>query len=121
MLHKSDLQTNIVSVFLIDAFIKTAKGALRSSPIPSDPEKAYATPNKIQFTENSSPSSHGLSYRQTLRISFPNEDLERDKRFDKYIGTKAIQFTLCTGSTILIRLIDYYMHMRSMCGVTTNL
>lgn|SRR5699024_1720697 len=120
MLHKSDLQTNIVSVFLIDTFIKTAKGALRSSPIPSDPEKAYATPNKIQFTENSSPSSHGLSYRQTFRISFPNADLERDKRIDKYIGAKAIQFTLCTGAKVLLGLNDQYQNTRLKCEVTST-
>lgn len=120
LLQKSDLQTNIVSVSLIDSFIKTAEGALRSLPIPSDPEKAYATPNKIQFTENSNRSNHGLSYKQTFRLSFPNADLERNKRIDKYIGANAIQFTLCTGAKVLLGLNDKYQNTRLKCEVSST-
>lgn len=120
MLQKSATQTNIIAISLLDSFLKTADYSPQSLPIAQE-EEAYSTISKIDFSETSPPQTEaGRIYNQRLRISFPNSDLDRSARLQKYLSAQAVKLTLCNGGVAYIGLNDYFQNTRLKIEANSN-
>lgn len=78
----------------------------------------YVTTAGVQLQEQGSESRAGLSYKQTLRVSFPGSDPLRGNRIDQFKNVKYVYIKLSDGMTICFGRNDYHQNARPKIGVS---
>jgi len=114
MLKKVHKRVNIIGIRLVYQDLKTAKNdplqPFYNISLPESSERAYTTLGGVSFSEVGSMGSAGMIYIKTARIQFPNNDVNRAARIEKYITCKAVLLDLCDGSVLELGKNDYFQN-----------
>jgi hypothetical protein len=77
----------------------------------------YATAAAVQLQEVGSERRSGVSYKHTLRLTFPGSDPLRANRVQQFINTKYIYIKLSDGMTICFGRNDYFQNSRPKIAI----
>ncbi|HLV52168.1 MAG TPA: hypothetical protein VKY44_09465 [Flavobacterium sp.] len=83
-------------------------------------QETYFHKGSIQFSENSSETTAGVKYEQTINISFNSSDKDRIPRIQQLHTVKHIILKLTNGEQLLIGRNDYFQNKKPKTSTTNN-
>lgn len=83
-------------------------------------QETYFHKGSIQFAENSSETSAGTKYDQTVNISFNSSDPDRAKRIQELHKIRHIILVLTNNENIVIGRNDYFQNKKPKVNTVSN-
>ena len=83
--------------------------------------KTYVGLGSVSFSEESEYNAAGTSYKQTVSIRFPSNDMNRSERIELMHDVKFLKLKLSNGRDLIIGRNDYTQNSRPKIKTETNI